>query len=443
MFEQIIEQFDSVLKKLRGLGKITDKNIQETCRMVRRILLEADVSLSVVQLFIKRIRAKAEGTKVLKSIQPGEQFIHIINNELVELLGKDIAPLTKTSSPTIVLLVGLQGSGKTTTCAKLAKKFKDEGQSVLLVAADVYRPAAIEQLKKICVELSVEIYSNKSSDPVYICEQAVEEAKIKKNDFVIIDTAGRLHVDGEMMVEIQKISDTIKPAEILFVVDAMSGQDAVNSAKVFSEALSLTGTILTKMDGDSRGGVAVSITEVTGKPIKFIGTSEKIDGLDAFDPKRIAGQILGFGDTVSLVKKVQAAVDKDEAIDIQKKIKENRFDLSDFLVQIKQVQKMGSMNQIIGMLPNMNRKILKSIDIDENQFIWIEAMINSMTQKERTTPRIVNGSRRQRIANGSGRTIQEVNQLLKQFFLIQKTMKKNQFIGTGIGGNMNKLFHFS
>ena len=426
MFEHITEQFDSVLRKLRGLGKITDKNIRETCRLVRRVLLEADVGLPIVQVFVESVRVKAEGKKVLKSIKPGEQFISIINDELIKLLGKNVSPLESSSFPVVILMVGLQGSGKTTTCAKLAMRYKDEGQSVLLAAADVYRPGAISQLKKLGDELNINVFSNKSSDSVDVCKQAIEAASIEKNDVIIIDTAGRLHVDGEMMVEIQKISDVVKPSETLFVVDAMTGQDAVNSAKIFSEALSITGTVLTKMDGDSRGGAAVSITEVTGKPIKFIGTSEKLDGLEVFDPKRVAGQILGFGDTISLVKKAESVFDKGNAKRIQERMRENRFNLSDFLEQIKQIQKMGPLNQLVGMLPSVNRKMFKGVNLDKNQFISIESMISSMTLQERKVPKIINGSRRQRIANGSGHTMQEVNQLLKQFFLMQKMIKKSK-----------------
>ena len=440
MFDQLISQFDSILRNLRGLGKITDKNIQETSRMVRRVLLEADVNFQVVRTFIDRVRTKAEGTKIIKSIKPGEQFIKIIHDELVHLLGKNVSPLASTPATTVVLMAGLQGSGKTTACAKLAKKLKDEGKSVLLVAADVYRPAAIDQLNQLGKQINVEVFLERSGDPVKICTQAVEEAKTEKIDVVILDTAGRLHVDGEMMVEIQKIADEIQPSEILFVVDGMAGQDAVNSAQAFSEAIPLTGTILTKMDGDSRGGAAVSITEVTGKPIKFISLSEKIDALNVFEPERIADKILGFGDAVSLVKKAEAVMDLDSAKEIEQKILDKRFDLEDFLTQIKQLRKMGPLDQLLGMLPSNNRNMMKKFNFDDRQMIWTEAIIKSMTQKERGIPHIINGNRRQRIAKGSGRSVQEVNSLLKQFSLMQRIMKKKgQFNIPGLKGGMKKL----
>ncbi len=440
MFDQLTRQFDSILRNLRGLGKITDKNIQETSRMVRRVLLEADVNFQVARTFIDRVRTKAEGTKIIKSIKPGEKFVKIIHDELVHLLGKNASPLACTPSTTVVLIAGLQGSGKTTACAKLAKRLKDEGKSVLLVAADVYRPAAIDQLNQLGKQINIEVFSERSGEPVKICKQAVEEAKTEKVDVVILDTAGRLHVDGEMMVEIQKISDEVQPSEILFVVDGMTGQDAVNSAQAFSEALPLTGTILTKMDGDSRGGAAVSITEVTGKPIKFMSTSEKIDALDVFEPERIADQILGFGDAISLVKKAEAVMDLDSAKAIEKKIFDKSFDLEDFLTQIKQLRKMGPLDQLLGMLPSENRNMIKKLNFDNRQLVWTEAIIKSMTQKEREIPHIINGNRRQRIAKGSGRSVQEVNHLLKQFSLMQRIMKKKgQLNIPSLKGGMKNL----
>lgn len=321
-------------------------------------------------------------------------------------------------------MAGLQGSGKTTTCGKLAAALKKQGKSVLLTAADVYRPAAIEQLIQVGKTVDVPVYEEGTGDPVDICQSAVEEAGASKTDVVILDTAGRLHVDGEMMTEIQEIAEAINPVETLFVVDGMTGQDAVNSAKAFSAALTLTGTILTKLDGDARGGAAVSITEVTGVPIKFIGVSEKMDGLEVFDPKRIVDRILGFGDVVSLVEKAKDLVDEDQAAKLEKKLRNATFDLEDYKDQLKQLKKMGPLNQIVGMMPGMNRKMMKGLNLDDRQLIWTEAIISSMTPAERKDPLMINGSRRSRIAKGSGRSVQEVNQLLKQFDQMKKMMKK-------------------
>ena len=321
-------------------------------------------------------------------------------------------------------MAGLQGSGKTTTCGKLATFLKKQGKSVLLTAADVYRPAAIDQLVQVGKSIDVPVYEQGAGDPVVICQSAVEEAQATKTDVVILDTAGRLHVDGEMMTEVQEIAEAVSPKEILFVVDGMTGQDAVNSAETFSAALKLTGTILTKLDGDARGGAAVSISEVTGVPIKFIGVSEKSDGLEPFDPKRIVDRILGFGDVVTLVEKAQEVVDEDQAIQLEKKLKDASFDLEDFKDQLKQLKNMGPLNQIMGMMPGMNRKMMKGLDLDDRQLSWTEAIISSMTATERKNPTIIDGSRRSRIAKGSGRTVQEVNQLLKQFAQMKKMMKQ-------------------
>ncbi len=360
MFNQLANRFDSIFRNLRGLGKITDSNIQQTSREIRRVLLEADVNLEVTKEFVDRVKDRAEGTKVLKSVKPGEQFIKIIHDELVTLLGKEVKPLELGSKkPAVILIAGLQGSGKTTTCGKLANLLKKQKKSVLLTAGDVYRPAAIDQLVQVGKSINVPVYEQGAGDPVAICQSAVEEAQATKTDVVILDTAGRLHVDGEMMTEIQEIAEAVSPNEILFVVDGMTGQDAVNSAKAFSAALSLTGTILTKLDGDARGGAAVSITAVTGVPIKFIGVSEKTDGLEPFDPKRIVDRILGFGDVVTLVEKAQEVVDKDQAKQLEKKLKDATFDLEDFKDQLKQLKSMGSLNQIVGMMPGMNRKMMK------------------------------------------------------------------------------------
>jgi signal recognition particle subunit SRP54 len=425
MFTYLSDRFETIFRNLRGLGKITDANIRQTAREIRRILLEADVNFRVARDFVQRVAERAEGTKVVKSIRPGEQFIKIIHDELVQLLGGQPVPLTfAPHPPTIILMAGLQGSGKTTTCAKLAWTLKQQGKSVLLVAADIYRPAAVEQLKVLARTVDVPVYSEGINDPVKICTRAVESARASRTEVVILDTAGRLHVDGEMMVEIQAVADAVKPTETLFVVDGMTGQDAVNSALAFAEALELTGTILTKLDGDARGGAAVSIREVTGAPIKFIGVSEKIDGLEVFDPRRMADRILGFGDVVTLVEKAQAAINEQEAQRLQQKLQEQNFDLEDFRIQLRQLRKMGPMDQLLGLLPGVNRKLLSGMEVDDRQLAWTEAIINSMTPEERRRPQIINGSRRKRIARGAGRPIQEVNQLLKQFEQMRKLMKK-------------------
>ena len=425
MFDQITERFDTLLRNLRGIGKITDKNIQETARQIRRVLLEADVNFQVTRDFVKRVQDRSSGTKVLKSVKPGEQFIKIIHDELITLLGDEPVSLEfAKKGQTVILMAGLQGSGKTATCVKLANRLNDQGKSVLLVAADVYRPAAIKQLQVLAEDIDVPVFEMGQDDPVKICTAAIEEAVLSKIDCVILDTAGRLHVDGEMMVEIQQIAEAVKPTETLFVADGMTGQDAVHSAQAFNEALEITGTILTKLDGDARGGAAISITTVIEKPVKFIGTSEKIDGLEVFDPQRMADRILGLGDVVTLVEKAQKVVTESEAAKIQEKLIENQFTLEDFNSQINQLQKMGNLNQIMGMIPGIPRKMMKGIDLDDQQLSWTKAMINSMTPQERNNPQMINGQRRRRIAVGSGRSVQEVNQLLKQFTEMQKMMKK-------------------
>ena len=424
MFGQITERFESIFRSVRGLGKITDKNINDTAREIRRALLDADVNFSVAKSFVKTVQEKAQGTKVLKSIKPGQQFVKIVQDEMVALLGEKVEDLELRSKPSIILLAGLQGAGKTTTAGKLANRLKKSGKSVLMVAADVYRPAAVQQLIMVGKQAEVPVYEEGPGDPLAICKRGIEKARSLKNDVVILDTAGRLHLDGEMMTEIQSISDAVNPDEILFVADGMTGQDAVKSAQAFHEALPLTGVILTKMDGDARGGAAVSIREVTGKPIKFIGTSEKLDGLDVFDPKRIADRILGFGDVVSIVEKAQQVFDEDQSKDFQKKLAKNTFDLDDFKTQLQQMKKMGSMSQLISMMPGMNSKALKQLNMDDRQVGWTEAIINSMTLTERQQPQIINGSRRLRISKGCGRSVQEINALLKQFSQMKKMMKK-------------------
>ena len=425
MFDQISDRFNSLLRNLRGLGKITDKNIEDTSREIRRILLEADVNITVTKNFVQKVKDRSIGTKVVKSIKPGEQFIKIIHDELVSLFGDQNSELDiSNQNCNVLLLAGLQGSGKTTTCAKLAKKILDQGKSVLLVAADVYRPGAIKQLKILAERINVPVFESNASDPVKICFDALEEAKANKIDCIILDTAGRLHIDGEMMLEIQQISESVKPSETLFIADGMTGQDAVNSAKAFNEALEITGIILTKMDGDARGGAAVSIASVINKPVKFIGISEKINGIDVFDPKRMADRILGLGDVVGLVEKAEKIVNESEAKIMQEKILKNQFNLEDFKNQLFQIQKMGNINEVANMIPGFSGKIKNKINMDDRQILWTEAIINSMTEKERKNPKIIDGSRRSRIAFGSGRTVQEVNQLLKQFTEMQKMMKK-------------------
>ena len=422
MFEQLQEKFGLILRSLRGRGKITEKNISETSRQIRRALLEADVNLNVAKDFVARIEKKAQGSTVLKSITPGQQFAKIIHDELTSILGKEQAPLIFAKKPpTVILLAGLQGSGKTTTAVKLANLLKKDGKKPFLVAADVYRPAAVEQLQILGKQIDVPVWTEER-DPVDICVNGIDDAKRQKHDVVILDTAGRLHVDSEMMEEIMDIAEATTPTEILFVADGMTGQDAVNSAMAFSDALEITGTVLTKLDGDARGGAAVSISAITGKPIKFVGVSEKIDGLDPFHPDRMAGRILGMGDVISFVEKAQDVVDQDEAEKTAEKLKKMQFTLDDFQEQLRQMQNMGSMEQLMSMIPGMG-KMTKNLVLDERQLVWTDAIINSMTKEERHNPSILDGSRRKRIARGSGRSIQEVNTLLKQFGQMQKMMK--------------------
>ena len=440
MFGQITEQFQTIFKNIRGLGKITDKNINDSVRQVRRALIDADVNFKVVKSFVADVEEKAQGTKVLKSIKPGQQFIKIIRDELVSLLGSKDTDLNLNYDPAVVLLTGLQGAGKTTTAGKLALKLKEEGRSVLLVAADVYRPAAIKQLIKLGRQVDVPVFTGDTNDdPLKICRDAIEKARSLKNNVVILDTAGRLHIDSNMMEEIQSIAHNTQPSEILFVADGMTGQDAVRSALSFHEAVPLSGVVLTKMDGDTRGGAAFSIKNVIGVPIKFIGTSESITGLEKFNPNRIADRILGFGDVVSLVEKAEKIFDEKNAQEIKNKISNNSFDLNDFKIQLQQLKNMGPIGELMGMMPGMNSKTLKQLNMDDRQINWTEAIINSMTENERKDPNSMNGSRRLRVSKGSGRPVQEVNALLKQFDQMKKMMKKmKNFKNTNIPfmGNM-------
>lgn len=425
MFGQITEQFQTIFKNIRGLGKITDKNINDSVRQVRRALIDADVNFKVVKSFVADVEEKAQGTKVLKSIKPGQQFIKIIRDELVSLLGSKDTGLNLNYDSAVVLLTGLQGAGKTTTAGKLALKLKEEGRSVLLVAADVYRPAAIKQLIKLGRQVDVPVFTGDTNDDsLKICRDAIEKARSLKNNVVILDTAGRLHIDSNMMEEIQSIAHNTQPSEILFVADGMTGQDAVRSALSFHEAVPLSGVVLTKMDGDTRGGAAFSIKNVIGVPIKFIGTSESITGLEKFSPDRIADRILGFGDVVSLVEKAEKIFDEKNAQEIKNKISNDSFDLNDFKIQLQQLKNMGPIGELMGMMPGMNSKTLKQLNMDDRQINWTEAIINSMTENERKDPNSMNGSRRLRVSKGSGRPVQEVNALLKQFDQMKKMMKK-------------------
>ena len=424
MFGQITEQFQSIFKNLRGLGKISDSNINDTVRSIRRTLIDADVNFKVVKSFVSRVEKKVIGTKVLNSIKPGEQFIKIVRDELTILLGSEKNALVLNGKPSIILLAGLQGAGKTTSAGKLALREKKSGKSVLLVPADTYRPAAIEQLITLGKSINVPVFESMSEDPLEICKNAIRKARSLKIDIVIIDSAGRLHIDDEMMKEVSDIAKNLTPDEILFVVDGMTGQDAVRSSIAFNDSLSISGVVLTKMDGDTRGGAAVSIREATGVPIKFIGDSESLDGFQVFEPGRIADRILGFGDIVSLVEKAQSIFDEESSEMVNKKMISNSFDLDDFRKQLNQLKKMGPMNQVLSLMPGMNSKIMKNLKMDDRQINWTEAIINSMTINERKYPENINGSRRLRISEGSGRSVQEVNSLLKQFFQLKKMMKK-------------------
>ena len=428
MFNQITQKFQGIFRTIRGFGIITDKNIKSTVRDVRKVLIDADVNFKVVKSFVSKIEKEAEGTKVIKSVKPGEHFIKIIHDEMISLLGEKSSEISLSGSKHVILLAGLQGAGKTTTAGKLAYRIKLLNKSVLLVAADLHRPAAVNQLKKIASQINVKVFSDRNIDPVQLSKNALSYAKEMKIDVVIIDTAGRLHIDEKMMLEIKSIREEVNPDEILYVADGMSGQDAVKSAKIFNEAIPLTGNILTKMDGDSRGGAALSICRVTGVPIKFVGTSEKIEGLEIFDPKRMADRILGFGDIISLVEKAKGAVDEEKAVAFEKRMLENKFDLEDFRIQIQQIKKIGPLGNIFNMLPGNHLKPVKNIKMNDRQIIWTEAIINSMNKNERKTPKIIDGSRRLRIAKGSGRSVQEVNALLKHFTQMKKMMKKmNKF----------------
>jgi signal recognition particle subunit SRP54 len=423
MFEELSRKLEGVLKKLRGQGKITEVNIAETLREVRRVLLDADVNFKVAKQFIEDVRKKALGQEVLQSITPGQLIVRVIHEELIALLGTSSASIAQAATPpTVVLVAGLQGSGKTTFCAKLARYLRDQGRYPLLAAADIYRPAAVDQLVALGAQTGLPVYHAPGASPVAIAMGAVEHARKNARDVVIIDTAGRLHVDEEMMKEVEAIKTAVTPDEILFVVDAMTGQDAVNTAQAFNERLNFDGAVLTKMDGDARGGAAISLRATVGKPIKFISTGEKLDALEKFHPDRLASRILGMGDVVTLVEKAQQQFDREKAVKLEDKLRKSQFTLEDFLEQLLEVKKMGPLSQVLGMLPGMNR-LPAGANIDDTALVRIEAIIRSMTHEERRKPAIINGSRRKRIASGSGTSVQDVNRLMKQYDQMQKMMK--------------------
>lgn len=441
MFENLSDRLERSFKILKGEGKITEINVAETLKDVRRALLDADVNYKVAKTFTDTVRKKALGMNVLTAVKPSQLMVKIVHDELAELMGGEAAELNLNGRPSIILMSGLQGSGKTTFSGKLANMLKNkQHKNPLLVACDVYRPAAIEQLKVVGEQIGVPVYSEpESKDVVSIANNAISEAKAKSYDVVIVDTAGRLAVDEEMMNEIETLKNAINPNETLFVVDSMTGQDAVNTAKEFNDRLDFDGVVLTKLDGDTRGGAALSIRTVVTKPIKFVGTGEKMEAIDVFHPSRMADRILGMGDIVSLVERAQEQFDEEEARRLQKKIQKNKFDFNDFLGQIEQIKKMGNLKDLAAMIPGVG-KAIKDVDIDDNAFKGIEAIIKSMTPKERTNPEILNQSRRMRIAKGSGTNIQEVNRLIKQFDQTRKMMK--MVTGTNMAkmaGMMSKM----
>ena len=425
MFESLGDRLQNVIHKVKGYGTITDDNIKDIMRDVRLALLEADVNYQVVKEFTSIVKEKALGEEVQKSIKPGDLFVKIVQDELVELLGGEAKPLNLNGSPAITMLVGLQGSGKTTTTGKLANYLrKKHAKKPLLVACDVYRPAAIDQLKQIGKQLNIEVYEEGKKDPVEISKNAVNYAKDNGYDYVLIDTAGRLHIDEELMEELKNINEQLNPQEVLLVIDSMMGQDAINVITGFNDKLPLTGVILTKLDGDTRGGVALSVRHLTNVPIKFIGVSEKMDGLDSFDPERMAGRILGMGDIVSLVEKAQDAIDEKEAEKTAKRMQQGKFDLEDFLSTMKQMKKLGPLENLIKLIPGARKMGLDSVKIDPKQMAHVEAIVLSMTPKERRNPEIIKASRKTRIAKGSGTSVQEVNKLLQQFDQMKKMMKQ-------------------
>ena len=431
MFQNLTEKLANALKKFRNKGKLTEADVKEGMREVKLALLEADVNFKVVKDFVKAVTERAVGQDVLESLLPAQQIVKIVNEELIKLMGSEASKLNiSPKPPTVIMMTGLQGAGKTTHTGKIASMYKKKGKNPLLVACDVYRPAAIDQLKIVGDSVGIPVFSlGAKISPVEIAKAGVEYAKKNGFDMVFIDTAGRLHIDEELMGELISIKKSTNPTEILLVVDAMTGQDAVNVAKSFNELLDITGVVLTKMDGDTRGGAALSVRYITGKPIKFVGTGEKLDAIELFHPDRMASRILGMGDILSLIEKAEAAFDEKNAKEMEKKFREQTFTLEDFLMQMHQIKKMGNINQLLGMMPGINANALKDAEIDENHMAKIEAIILSMTRKERIHPEIINGSRRKRIANGSGTTVEDVNKLLRQFEQMKKTMKQFSNMG--------------
>lgn len=444
-FEGLSERLQSVMKKLRGKGKVTEADVKEAMREVRLALLEADVNFKVVKAFVDRIKERAVGQEVLQSLTPGQQVIKVVNEELTQLMGGEQSKLAQADKPpTKIMMVGLQGAGKTTTSGKLARYLQKQNRRTLLVAADVYRPAAIKQLEVLGADLNTPVFSlGDQVSPVTIAEQGVAKAAAEGADYVIIDTAGRLHVDEQMMDELKQIRQKIEPDEILLVVDAMTGQDAVNVADQFNKQLGLTGVVLTKLDGDTRGGAALSVKSVTNCPIKFVGLGEKTDALEPFHPDRMASRILGMGDVLSLIEKAQAAVDQEKAKDLERKMRTLSFTFDDFLEQLQQVRKMGPLEDMLSMLPGAGQlKGLKNVQVDEKQLVRVEAIIRSMTPQEKAHPEIINASRRKRIAAGSGTTVQDVNRLLKQFEDMKKIMKQFSNMTKGMKKKKRGGFRF-
>ena len=438
-FEGLSSKLQNITKKLRGKARITESDLKEMLIEVKLALLEADVNYMIVKDFINSVQQKALGQDVLKSLTPGQQVVKIVKDELVELLGGTESKINFTPNPpTVIMLVGLQGSGKTTTAGKLANLLRKQGKKPLLVACDVYRPAAIKQLQVVGSQLNIPVFANEGSkDVVHIAKQAMSVAISKLNDVVILDTAGRLHIDEELMTELKNVKANVKPHEILLVVDSMTGQDAVNVAKSFNENLGIDGVVLTKLDGDTRGGAALSVKKITGKPIKFAATGEKLSDIEVFHPDRMASRILGMGDVLSIIEKAEETFDLEQAEKLEKQLKKKDLDLDDYLAQLRQVKKMGSFSSLLKMIPGMNQ--LKDIKIDDKEFIKIEAMICSMTKKERQNPRLLNGNRRARIAKGSGTSVQEINKFMKSFEMTQKMMKKVQNNKGGMKKLMNNI----
>lgn len=443
MFSSLSDKLTKALGKFRNKGKLTEADIKEGMREIKLALLEADVSFKVTKDFVKQVSERAVGADVLESLVPSQQIVKIVNEELIKLMGSTQAKLTiSPKPPTVIMMCGLQGAGKTTHSAKLAGMYKKQGKNPLLVACDVYRPAAIKQLQVVGEQLGIPVFERGQGNPVEIAKEAVKYADRNAYDMVFIDTAGRLHVDEELMAELSNIKKEVNPTEILLVVDAMLGQDAVNVAQSFNDLLDITGVILTKLDGDTRGGAALSVRHVTGKPIKFIGTGEKLDTIEPFHPDRMASRILGMGDVLSLIEKAEQQYDEKKAAELEKKLRENSFTLADYLEQLRQLKNMGSLESLLAMIPGMNKGALKDAQIDENAMKHLEAIILSMTEKERNRPDIINGSRRKRIAAGSGRTVEEVNRLLKQYEQMNKMFKQFGKMGKGGRKKMKMPFNF-